>query len=76
MRRIAEEGSWCQRKCHELARSRLKWAEHVDRMEGVRLTKRTDALIVECRRRSGRPRLRWEDGGSVRGKESEGERRR
>ena len=63
-------------RASKLARSRLKWAEHVDRMEVVRLTKRTDALIVECRRRSGRPRLRWEDGGSVRGEENEGEGRR
>ena len=42
-------------------RSRLKWAGHVERMEGVRLTTRTDALRVEGRRRRGRPRLRWED---------------
>ena len=40
-------------------RSWLKWAGHVERMEGVRLMKRVDALRVECRR--GRPRLRWED---------------
>ena len=42
-------------------RSRLRWAGHVERMEGVRLTKRADALGVEGRRRRGRPRLRWED---------------
>ena len=30
-------------------------------MEGVRLTKRADAFRVEGRRRTGRPRLRWED---------------
>ena len=30
-------------------------------MEGVRLTKRADALRVEGRRKRGRPRLRWED---------------
>ena len=41
-------------------RSRLRWAGHVERMEGVRLTKRTDALGVADRRR-GRPRLRRED---------------
>ena len=40
-------------------RSRLKWAGYVERMEGVRLTKRADALGVEGRRR--RLRLRWED---------------
>ena len=30
-------------------------------MEGVRLTKRADALGVEGRRRRDKPRLRWED---------------
>ena len=39
-------------------RSRLKWAGHVDIMEGARLTTREDALGLEGRRR---PRLRWED---------------
>ena len=43
----------------KLVRSRLKWAGHVDIMEGVRLTKRADALRVEGRGRRGR--LRWED---------------
>ena len=33
----------------------------MERMEGVRLTKRVDVLRVEGRRRRGRPRLRWED---------------
>ena len=33
----------------------------MERMEGVGLTKRADAFRVECRRRRGRPRLRWED---------------
>ena len=41
--------------------SRLRWTGHVERMEGVRLTKRADALGVEGRRKGGRPRLRWED---------------
>ena len=45
----------------KLVWSRLRWAGHVERMEGVRLTKRADALGVEGRRRRGRPRLRWED---------------
>ena len=40
-------------------RSRLKWAGHVERMEGAQLTKRADALRVEGRRR-GSPRLRWQ----------------
>ena len=39
-------------------RKLLKWAGHVVRMEGKRLTKRADA---HSRRRRGRPRLRWED---------------
>ena len=41
--------------------SRLRWTGHVERMEGVRLTKRADALGVECRRRRGSPILRLED---------------
>ena len=36
-------------------------AGHVETMEGVRLTKRADALRGEGRRRRGRPRLGWED---------------
>ena len=36
----------------------LKWARHVDRMEGEQLTKRADALRVEGRRRRS---LGWED---------------
>ena len=59
-------------------RSRLKWAGHVERMEGVPLMKRADALRVDGRRRRGRPRLRWEDsmkkfGWSGRGAKNEGE---
>ena len=45
----------------KLVRSRLKWAGRVDRMEGVRLTKRADALRVEGRKKRGRPRLIWEE---------------
>ena len=33
----------------------------MERMKGKQLTKRTDALRVEGRRRSGRTRLRWKD---------------
>ena len=36
----------------------LKWARHVDRLEGEQLTKRADALRVEGRRRRS---LGWED---------------
>ena len=35
----------------KLVRSWLKWAGHVERMEGVRLMKRVDALGVGRRRR-------------------------
>ena len=45
----------------KLVKSQLKWAGHVERMEGERLMKRADALRVEGRRRRGRQRLRWED---------------
>ena len=38
-------------------RSRLKWAGHVERMEGEQLPKRADALGVEGRRRRGRQRM-------------------
>ena len=41
--------------------NRLKWAGHVERMAEDRLTKRADAYGEEGRRRTGRPRLRWED---------------
>ena len=37
----------------------IKWAGHMERMEGERLTKREDALRMDGRR--GRPRLRWEE---------------
>ena len=46
------------RKC---VRSRLKWAGHVERMEGVGLMMRLDVLRMEGRRRRVRPGLRWED---------------
>ena len=45
----------------KLVRNQLKWAGHVDKMEGVRSTKRLDALGVEGIRRRGTSRLRWED---------------
>ena len=45
----------------KLVMSRLMWAGHVERMEGVRVTKRADALRVDGGIRRGRPRLRWED---------------
>ena len=43
-----------------LARSRLQWAGHVERMADDRLPKRAAEL---GRRRRGRPRLRGEDYG-------------
>ena len=39
----------------------MSWAEHVERLEGERLTKKADVLRVEGGRRRGRPGLRWED---------------
>ena len=42
-----------------LIRSRLKWAERVERMKGEQLT--NIALRMEGRRRRERPIPRWED---------------
>ena len=44
-----------------LARSRLQWAGHVERMADDRLPKRATELLEQGRRRRGRSRLRWED---------------
>ena len=44
-----------------LARSRLEWAGHVERMADDRLPNRAAQLREQGRRRRGRPRLRWED---------------
>ena len=43
------------REKSKLVRSQQKWTGHVEIMEGIRLTKRADALRVEGRRRRGRP---------------------
>ena len=48
-KRIMEEVG--ERVTRKLVRSRLKWAGHVERMEGVRLTKRADALRAQGRRK-------------------------
>ena len=65
----------------KLVGSQLTWAGHVERMEDELLTKRSDALRVQGRRRRGLPRLRWEDcvksglavvGGEGRGGEGRG----
>ena len=45
----------------KLVGSQLTWAGHVERMEDELLTKRSDALRVQGRRRRGLLRLRWED---------------
>ena len=45
----------------KLVGNRLRWAGHVERMEGVQLTKRADAVRVKGRRRIGRPGQRWEN---------------
>ena len=44
-----------------LARSRLQWTGHVERMGNDRLPNRAEYLREEGRRRRGRPRLRCED---------------
>ena len=44
-----------------LARSRLKWAGHVERMADDRLPKRAAELREQGRRRRGTPRLRCDD---------------
>ena len=44
-----------------LARSRLQWAGHVERMTDDRLPKRAAELCEQGRRRRGRPRPRRED---------------
>ncbi len=62
-RRMVElrEEAGVQRSLTErLARSRLQWAGHVERMADDRLPKRAAELREQGRRRRGRPRLRWE----------------
>ena len=44
-----------------LARSRLQWTGHFERMADDRLPKRAAELREQGRRRRGRPKLRWED---------------
>ena len=53
MRESHEEAGVRESLTRKLVRSRLKWAGHVERMEGERLTKRPDALRVESRRGIG-----------------------
>ena len=63
-RRMVElrEETGVQRSLTErLARSRLQWAGHVERMADNRLQKRAAELCEQGRRRRGRPSLRWED---------------
>ena len=61
MEELREEVGVRESLARKLVRSRLRWAGRVERMEGIRLTKRADALRVDGRSRRGRPRLRWED---------------
>jgi len=42
--------------------NRLKWAGHVIRTEEQSRTRRVLVAVVEGRRQSARPKLRWEDG--------------
>ena len=56
------EESGVQRSLTErLARSRLLWTGHVERMADDRLPKRVAELREQGGRRRGRPSLRWED---------------
>ena len=50
-----------RRLTERLARSRLQWARHVERMADDRLPKSMTELREEGMRRRGRPRLRWQD---------------
>ena len=61
MEELREEVGVRESLTRKLVRSWLKWAGRVERMEGVRLTKRADELGVEGGRRRGRQRLRWVD---------------
>ena len=42
--------------------NRLRWAGHVNRLEEQSPARRVLVAVVEGRRQSGRPKLRWEDG--------------
>ena len=56
------EDTGVQRSLTEvLARSRLQWAGHVERMADDKLPKRAAELRDQGRGRRGRPRLRRED---------------
>ena len=58
----SSEDTGVQRSLTErLARSRLLWAGHVERMADDRLPKLAAELREEGRRRRGRPILRWQD---------------
>ena len=56
------EATGVQRSLTErLARSRLLWAGHVERMADDRLPERAAELRGQGRRRRGRSMLRWDD---------------
>ena len=61
MEELREEVGVRESLTRKMARSRLKWGGHVERMEGVLMSKKANVLKVEDRRRRGRPGLRWED---------------
>ena len=58
---IREETGEQRSLTERLARSRLQWEGHVDRMADDRLPQIAAELREQARRRRGRPRLRWED---------------
>jgi len=45
--------------------NRLRWAGHVIRLEKQNPARRVFAAVVDGRRQTGRPKLRWEDGVTV-----------
>ena len=44
-----------------LVRSRMRWADHLVRMDASKLAKRAEVEKHQGRRKRGRPQLRWED---------------
>ena len=45
----------------KIVKSRLKWAGHMVRMKYEKLQKIPETKKHDCRRKRGRPQLRWED---------------
>ena len=58
---IREEIGLPRSLTEKLIRGRMRWAGHVERMEGGRLPKMAMSHVEVGRRGRGRPRLRWKD---------------